>query len=107
MKQSSESQKIPRESRRSFGEDALRLILRVILSLALLVGGLHLLALRIVSWDVILGIPMVIISLVFIIYTYDDVLTKHLGDGEDDYEDENENDNHNHKPHNRDSENNG
>ena len=51
---------------------------RVVLGLSLMTGGIVLLALRIAGWSMIFGIPMVVISAVFIIYTYDDVLNRHL-----------------------------
>jgi len=55
-----------------------RLIIECVLGTGLLAGGIALLALRITGWSMIFGVPMVVISSVFIIYTYDDTLNRHL-----------------------------
>lgn len=55
-----------------------RLVLQVVLGIGLLAGGIIFLALKIAGWSIIFGLPMVVISSVFIIYTYDDVLNRHL-----------------------------
>lgn len=55
-----------------------RLILQATLGIGLLAGGIILLALRIAGWSIIFGLPMVVISSVFIIYSYDDALNRHL-----------------------------
>lgn len=68
--------------------EIIRLIVRSILSLSLLAGGIVLLALKIAGWSIIFGLPMVVISTVFIIYTYDDVLNKFLGYHGEDLDDE-------------------
>jgi hypothetical protein len=55
-----------------------RLVTQMVLGIGLLAGGIAILALRIAGWSSIFGIPMVVISSVFIIYTYDDTLNRHL-----------------------------
>lgn len=60
-------------------EKLMLLLLRVIASLTLLIAGITLLALRIPGWGLILGLPMIIFGSVFIIYTYDEVLSRHVG----------------------------
>ena len=55
-----------------------RLAIEMVLGIGLLAGGIILLALRITGWSLIFGLPMVVISSVFIIFTYDDVLNRHL-----------------------------
>ena len=57
--------------------ELVRIILQSILGLGLLAGGITLLALRLPGWSVIFGLPMVVISSIFIIYTYDNVLSKY------------------------------
>lgn len=53
-----------------------RFVIQAILGVVLLAGGIILLALKIPGWSIIFGIPMVVISSVFIIYTYDDALSR-------------------------------
>jgi hypothetical protein len=55
-----------------------RIIIRAFLGLGLLAGGIIVLALRLEGWSIIFGLPMVVVSSVFIIYTYDDALNRHL-----------------------------
>jgi len=50
----------------------IRLVVQAILGLGLLIDGLVLLSLRIAVWSLLLGLPMVIVAVVFIIFTYDD-----------------------------------
>lgn len=57
-------------------EGLIRIIIQAVLGLVLLIGGIILLALRISGWSIILGLPMVVISSVFIVYTYDDAASK-------------------------------
>ena len=59
-------------------DQLIRMILRVIVGMGLLVGGLVLLALRIAGWSIIIGLPMIIFGSVFVIYTYDEVLSRKL-----------------------------
>lgn len=53
-----------------------RFVVQAILGVALLAGGIIMLALKLPGWSIIFGIPMVVISSVFIIYTYDDALSR-------------------------------
>ncbi|HUC95230.1 MAG TPA: hypothetical protein VMR19_04500 [Candidatus Saccharimonadales bacterium] len=55
-----------------------RLIIQAVLGLGLLAGGIIILSTRIAGWSIIFGLPMVVISSIFIIYTYDDTLNRHL-----------------------------
>ena len=58
-------------------ESTIRILLRAGVSLSLLAGGIIMLALRISGWSIIFGLPMVVFGAVFIIYTYDEVLSRH------------------------------
>lgn len=49
------------------------LLINVIIPLSLLIGGLVLLFAKIPGWGVILGLPMIVIGVIFLIYTYDEV----------------------------------
>ena len=64
-------------------------LLRVVVALGLLIGGIILLGFRIAGWGIILGLPMVIFGSVFIIYTYDEVLSKQVKYHSSDKEDKN------------------
>ena len=55
-----------------------RLIIQAVLGLGLLAGGIIILSTRIAGWSIIFGLPMVVISSIFIINTYDDTLNRHL-----------------------------
>jgi uncharacterized membrane protein len=57
-------------------EHMLYVFLRVIVSMILLIGGIIMLALRIPGWGIILGLPMVVFGVVFLIYTYDEALSR-------------------------------
>lgn len=59
-------------------EVLVRIVLRVTVAMGLLIGGLVLLALRLPGWSIIFGLPMIIFGSVFIIYTYDEVLSRKL-----------------------------
>lgn len=59
-------------------EYLITLLLKIIGPVVLLASGLALLALRIAGWSIILGLPMVVIGVVFMIYTYDEILSKRL-----------------------------
>lgn len=54
------------------------ILLRVFVSVCLLISGIVILALRIPGWGIILGLPLVIFGSVFIIYTYDEVLSRQI-----------------------------
>lgn len=51
--------------------------LRAVIPLALLGGGLALFVLRIAGWSIVFGLPMIVIGVVFLIYTYDDISRVH------------------------------
>lgn len=54
-------------------------LLRTLIPLALLIGGLFLLFLDLPGWSVIFGIPTVVIGVVFLVYSYDDLVSKRIG----------------------------
>ncbi|MFC1710271.1 hypothetical protein ACFL0F_01240 [Patescibacteria group bacterium] len=56
-----------------------RLVLRGVLPVILLISGLYLLTLRLAGWSIIFGIPMIIIGTVFLIYTYDEIVSSKVG----------------------------
>jgi drug/metabolite transporter (DMT)-like permease len=62
-------------------EAIVAVLLKTLIPLALLVGGLFLLFLNLAGWSIIFGIPMVVIGVVFLIYTYDELVTKRIHDG--------------------------
>jgi len=57
-------------------ENGVKLTFRVLIPIVLLAGGLTLLALRIAGWSIIFGLPMVTFGVVFLIYTYDELVIK-------------------------------
>ncbi len=61
-----------------YSGELIKMVIQGVLGLGLLSGGIVLLTLKIAGWSLIFGLPMVVISCVFIIYTYDDVLSKNL-----------------------------
>ena len=67
-----------REDNWYHSERLVLIILRVFACVAFLIGGLVLLALRIAGWSIIFGLPMVIFGSVFMIYTYDEVLSRRI-----------------------------
>ena len=62
----------------SQSENLLKSIIKVIIPMALLAGGIAVLALSLPGWSIILGIPMVIFGVVFLLYTYDEIVTTHF-----------------------------
>lgn len=60
-----------------YNSEVIKVLIQASLGLGLLGGGIVLLALKIPGWSIIFGLPMVVISTIFIIYTYDDILSKH------------------------------
>lgn len=72
-------------------EAIVAVLLKTLIPLALLIGGLFLLFLNLAGWSIIFGIPMVVIGVVFLIYSYDELVTRRIHDGkklpteEDDY----------------------
>ena len=57
-------------------EEAIKLVFRGIIPIILLLAGLALLALRLPGWSIIFGLPLVVFGVVFLIYTYDEVVSK-------------------------------
>lgn len=57
----------------------LKLLVRIFAPVALMFGGLALLALRISGWSMVFGLPMVVIGVVFMIYAYDEILSRKSG----------------------------
>ena len=69
--------------------EIIRLILKGLIPIVLLSGGLILLALRISGWSLIFGLPLTIFGSVFLIYTYDEMVRKKVDpDGYDEEEEE-------------------
>ncbi len=60
-------------------EEAIQLIFRGLIPLALLAGGLVLLDLRIFAWSLIFGLPTTVVGVALLIFTYDDVMGKKIG----------------------------
>ncbi len=48
-----------------------QLFLETFIPFTILAGGLVLLVLKIGGWSIILGIPMVVMGVVFLVYSYD------------------------------------
>jgi hypothetical protein len=59
-------------------ERMIKLVFRGIIPIVFLISGIALLGLRISGWGTILGIPLVVFGSVFLIYTYDEVVSKHV-----------------------------
>ena len=57
----------------------LRFILQIIISLSLLGGGIVILALRIPGWSLLMGLPPILLGVIFLIFTIDAVARKNLG----------------------------
>ena len=57
-------------------EEAVKLILRFLIPTILLISGIVLLTFSYSPWGTIIGFPMLIIGVVFLIYTYDEVICK-------------------------------
>jgi hypothetical protein len=77
-KTSYDSEILAREDSWYHKELLVRIFLRVTVAIGLLIGGLVLLAMRLPGWSVIFGLPMIVFGSVFIIYTYDEVLSRKL-----------------------------
>lgn len=60
-------------------EKIIKLIFRALIPIILLLSGLTLLALRIAGWSLIFGLPITIFGTVFLIYTYDEVISRRVG----------------------------
>jgi hypothetical protein len=54
-------------------------VLQVIICLCLLGGGIIILALRIPGWSLLIGLPLILFGVIFLIFTLDAVARKNLG----------------------------
>lgn len=59
-------------------ENLLYTILIAFLPLILVIGGVLVLVAKIPGWSLILGLPMIIIGVTFLIYAYDEAVTRRL-----------------------------
>lgn len=57
-------------------EEAARILLRGLIPITLVTSGVYLLVRGVPGWSMIIGVPMLIFGIVFIIYTYDEVVSK-------------------------------
>lgn len=57
-------------------EALVKLIFRGIIPIVLFVGGIVLFVTRTSPWGVVLGLPAIVIGMVMVIYTYDEVISK-------------------------------
>lgn len=74
------NQNLPINDKYHHAESIIKLILKTVVPIFILSGGIALLTLRISGWSIIFGLPMVVIGVVFLIYTYDEVVSSKLGD---------------------------
>lgn len=70
------------KSQQGYGrlEEVIRLISRVLIPIIVLGGGMYLLHLRITGWSLIFGLPITVIGVAFLIFTYDEVVSKRIGE---------------------------
>lgn len=59
-------------------EEAIKLVFRGVIPIVLVLSGVALLALRLAGWSVIFGLPLVVFGVVFLIYTYDEIVSKNF-----------------------------
>ncbi|OGM23772.1 hypothetical protein A3D00_05130 [Candidatus Woesebacteria bacterium RIFCSPHIGHO2_02_FULL_38_9] len=59
-------------------EEGLKLAFRGLIPITLLIGGIWLLSLNVIFWSIIIGLPLILIGTVFLIYTYDEVVSKNI-----------------------------
>ena len=59
-------------------EEVIKLIFKGVIPIVLLLAGIALLALRLPGWSIIFGLPLVVFGVVFLIYTYDEILSKNF-----------------------------
>jgi len=52
----------------------IKLIARIIIPIIMFIGGIIILSLHLPGWSIILGLPVSMFGIVFIIYTYDEVI---------------------------------
>ena len=57
-------------------ESLIKLIFRGVIPIVFFVGGVFLFITRVSPWGVILGLPTIVIGMVMMIYTYDEVISK-------------------------------
>ena len=62
----------------SQAENVVRLVFRGLLPTVSVAGGVWLLTSELSGWNIILGIPMTVIGMVFLIYTYDEVVSNKI-----------------------------
>ena len=62
----------------------IKLVARIIMPIIMLIGGIILLSLHLPGWSIILGLPVSIFGVIFMIYTYDEVITKSVVNKEKD-----------------------
>lgn len=74
------NQNLPINDRHHHLESIVKLVLKTVVPIFILIGGIALLTLRIAGWSIIFGLPMVVIGVVFLIYTYDEIVSSRLGD---------------------------
>ena len=74
------NQNLPINDRHHHLESIVKLVLKTVVPIFILIGGIALLTLRIAGWSIIFGLPMVVIGVVFLIYTYDEIVSSSLGD---------------------------
>jgi hypothetical protein len=54
-------------------------VLQIIICLSLLGGGIIILALRIAGWSLLIGLPTVILGIIFLIFTLDNLAREKFG----------------------------
>ncbi|AKM83313.1 hypothetical protein A2422_00805 [Candidatus Woesebacteria bacterium RIFOXYC1_FULL_31_51] len=74
------NQNLPINDKHHHLESIVKLVLKTVVPIFILIGGIALLTLRIAGWSIIFGLPMVVIGVVFLIYTYDEIVSSSLGD---------------------------
>jgi hypothetical protein len=68
-----------KSSKKQNHQELVKLIFRGIIPIVFLGAGVAILALRIQGWSLLLGIPVTIFGVVFLIYTYDEVVRDVVG----------------------------
>lgn len=56
--------------------DGAKLLYKIIIPVVFLTAGLVLLSLRIPGWSIIFGLPLIVFGTVFLVYTYDEIVTR-------------------------------
>jgi len=78
------------KSKSDANTNTIRLIYKGLIPIVLVLGGIAILALRIQGWSLFLGLPMVVIGVIIMIYTYDEIAQKHIDPFPDTFEDSDE-----------------